>query len=405
MVPAALAQDLPKWFSYGADHRTRYESEDRRYPEGPGGGDQQLALRTRLRIGLENGRFHWLGEWWDARTALTSADSLVTKSHAGHHRVTQLRAGVSFGPAAARLTLEAGRFARDFGMRRFIARNVYRNTGNAYDGAIVTAAAKTMSVRGFLWRPLVYLDDGSRLDPAYHGIRLGGLYYTNTAKPTRQFDLYALRLDDGRRTPADERRRHWTIGGRLFGDAGPLAYEVEAAAQTGYVGKRAHSAFFQHAQLGRTWQQRPMQPRLAVLYDYASDAFDTLFGARRFELGPTGIWGLLGRSNLNSPAYVAALMPRRDLELTLTHRAVWLANPRQAWGATDLIDLSGRAGRRVGQQAELRLRYRWTTHLEFDAGVTRFFDGPFVTAVRPDSRGRRGGTYFYVGAEWKLGTL
>lgn len=407
LVRPALSLDFPKWFGYGADHRTRYESTDRRYyPEGSEGGDQQLALRTRLRLSVSNRRFHWLGEWWDARVALTGSDSFVTKAQVGHHRIAQFHGGVSFGRPSTRLTVEAGRFARDFGMRRLIARNVYRNTGNAYDGAMATVSgAKTWNLRAFVLRPLVYLDDGSRLDPAYHSTRLGGLYYTSAARSSRRFELHAMRLDDGRRAPMEERRRHWTTGGRWYGELGPAAYELEGAAQRGRAGGEAHSAFFLHAQIGHTWAQRPMKPRLTALYDYASASFDTLYGARRFEFGPTGIWGLLARGNVNSPGYVAAVTPHRDWELSLTHRGVWLASARGEWGATELIDASGRAGRRAGQQAELRLRYRWTPHLDFDAGLTRFFDGPFVEGVRPDSRGRCGGTYFYVGTEWRVGSL
>lgn len=400
----AGAQSLPRWLQWGADQRTRYESVDRRYPEGPDGGDEQLALRTRVRLGLRSDRFHWMGEYWDARTALTGSDSFVTRSHVGRHRVAQLHAGMEFG-SATKVTIEAGRFARDFGMRRLIARSVYRNTGNAYDGAMATIEAGAWSLRTFGLRPLVYLLDGSRLDPSYHSTRLAGTYFTSTKAPARRFDVYAMRLDDGLRAGPLLRRRHWTLGGRMYGDVGPFLYESESAIQLGDVGPASQTALLLHLQAGRRWPHHRMEPRIQLFHDYASRSFDTLYGARRFELGPTGIWGLLARGNLNSPGYAATLVPRRNWEASFTHRAVWLAAARGVWGATGLADATGRAGTRAGQQAELRVRYRWSTLMDFDAGLVHFADGPFVLAVRPDSRGRRSGNYLYAGIEWRLGKL
>ena len=71
-----------------------------------------------------------------------------------------------------------------------------------------------------------------------------------------------------------------------------------------------HRAWFVHLDATRklpgAWQ-----PRVILRFDYASgdedpddgewNRFDTLFGDRRWEFGPTGIYGALTRSNILSP--------------------------------------------------------------------------------------------------------
>ena len=39
--------------------------------------------------------------------------------------------------------------------------------------------------------------------------------------------------------------------------------------------------------------------------------FDILFGARRFDLNPTGIWGAFARSNISTPGWRLILTPCR----------------------------------------------------------------------------------------------
>ena len=95
-----------------------------------------------------------------------------------------------------------------------------------------------------------------------------------------------------------------------------------------------HQAWYQHLDVGYTFDM-PWTPRFALEYDYASgdkdpndgkdQRFDTLFGARRFEFGPTGIYGAFARSNINTPGYRIGINPRSDVQAFLSHRAFWLA--------------------------------------------------------------------------------
>lgn len=90
-----------------------------------------------------------------------------------------------------------------------------------------------------------------------------------------------------------------------------------------------HTAWYQHADVVYTIAM-PWSPRLAFVYDYASgdqnpndnknQRFDTLFGARRFEFGPTGIYGAFSRANINTPGFRINVSPRSDVQASLSHR-------------------------------------------------------------------------------------
>jgi len=410
--PAAA---LPKWLQIHAEHRVRYETLDRRYRLGEQGSDQQLPYRHRLQIGLQNESFRFYSELQDARAALTDAGSTVNLNHVGRARVQQLFVGYNrkklFGSPAG-FSIQAGRVSPDFGNRRLIARNLYRNTTNAFDGIIGSIGTEKWKIQPIVLHPLLYETSGDRLDRQYRGARLTGGYFTYLPVKRLQAEMYTLRLTDG--VAARSPRRLTTAGGRLLLSAparGGWESEWEGTWQTGSVGRLEHWAWFQHWAIGHSWAAARFRPRWSFLYDYAtgdadpndnrSGAYDTLFGARRFEYGPTGIHGLFGRSNINSPGEQFVVRPWRPVEAIILHRMMWLAQSRDRWRPNGVGDPTGAAGRYVGQMAEFRVRYRWRRFFEFDGGYVLFREGSFVQKAmgRP-----RGGTahYFFVGSEWRL---
>ena len=98
------------------------------------------------------------------------------------------------------------------------------------------------------------------------------------------------------------------------------------------------------------------------MFDYASgdrdpdddgnERFDTLYGARGFDYGPTGIYGALARSNLKSPALRLELELRRDVKAAATYRPAWLASDRDRWTTTAIRDPSGSSGSFIGHQLD-----------------------------------------------------
>ena len=93
----------------------------------------------------------------------------------------------------------------------------------------------------------------------------------------------------------------------------------------------SHTAWYQHVDVGYTIDM-PWSPRLALEYDYASgdqnpndnkdQRFDTLYGARRFEFGPTGIYGAFSRSQHQHARLTASTFrraPMCKLRLAIAH--------------------------------------------------------------------------------------
>jgi hypothetical protein len=148
------------------------------------------------------------------------------------------------------------------------------------------------------------------------------------------------------------------------------------------------------------------QPRLAIQWDYASGdkdptddkngRFDTLFGARRFELGPTGIYGPFARSNLNTFGLRVEVEPTQTVTAFFAYRAFWLAQKRDVWFGSGLSDPTGQSGSFLGDQIELRIRWRpLPGNVLLDTGYAHLFRGEFMKSA-PDAVATRDSDYFYV---------
>ena len=411
--PASAASSaLPSWLQVHAEHRTRYETVETRYRANEEGGDQALNFRTRLQVRLASARAFGYAEVQDSRIALDDSASTVGISQVLNTHVLQLHAGMAWkdvGRSGLDVQVEAGRFSRDFGFRRVISRSIYRNTTNAFDGVIGRVGGASWNVQALAFRPVLYVYPSLDRDPRYTRLRVGGVYATTSRLPAAHADVYALVWHDGRAAPFDTRRTLTTVGARVFGQFGPgrrAEYELESATQHGQVGALDHRASFTHAQVGYAWASA-WRPRLLAIYDYASGdadptdgrsgAYDLLLGARRFEFGPMGLHGLIPRANIVSPGLWLIVRPAAPLEVGVQARGLFLAEARDRWRSTALVDPTGAAGRHVGEQIEWRARYRFTSHLDFDGGVTLFREGPFVRRLRPEASGRS--VHVYAGVE------
>lgn len=150
-----------------------------------------------------------------------------------------------------------------------------------------------------------------------------------------------------------------------------------------------HRALFAHAEVSRQWNSRG-KPRLTALIDYASgdrslgddrnERFDTLYGARRFDFGPTGIYGIQARANTISPGLRWQMRPSRDTGLMVGFRQFWLAEPLDVHAGTDFRQPPEAASRNVGQQLEARLRQSAGEHVELEVGAAWLDKGPVLTS-------------------------
>lgn len=421
--PWRLDDAFPDWLSLGVAHRTRYEYLDEGFRAGRPGDKEVLVLRT-----LVDGR-------------LTLMDGLVVGAEFEDSRVEAIRdARLTTGIVDAAellrayleitvterlpgtLTAQLGRITLDVGSRRLVARNRFRNTINGFDGIDVRwkgdgghelRAFWTLPVRR---RP----DEPNRLrhnhvqfdhesfDFQFWGLWLAAQLPWSARAEVAWYGLHEDRINGG---PTRQRSLH-TPAFRVFREpeAGRFDYQMESALQFGRSrlsanGRRLdHFAHFHHAEVGYTLDA-PWTPRVVVQYDYASgdrdpndgddERFDTLFGARRFDFGPTGIYGPFARANLNTPGVRVQVKPRPAVTSFLSFRGFWLAADRDAWATTGVRDPTGKSGHFVGSQVELRVRWQLRPHnVLLEAGYAHLFAGEFMHDA-PNASHRGDSNYVY----------
>jgi hypothetical protein len=122
-----------------------------------------------------------------------------------------------------------------------------------------------------------------------------------------------------------------------------------------------------HGELGYTLDL-PWTPRVSAYYDLISgddrpndgsdERFDPLFGDRAFELGPTSIWGLIARTNLDSPGVRLEVKPDARNEIMASVRNVRLDSARDSFGNAGVRDATGASGKEVGEHWEIRWRHQ-----------------------------------------------
>jgi hypothetical protein len=429
------ALDLPEWLSLSLEQRTRYETMDGSFRAGSKGGDQQIPLQTGL--WLEAHSEHWRlgGEFLDARQFGSDEGSAINNTHVDEADFIQgylawsdqnaLNSGLGVEAIAGRQTL-------NFGSRRLIARNAMRNTINSFDGFRVRVVDYNhWQFNAFVTKPVGrYPNDSEQLLDHFHSFDepeeqawfSGGFLEVYDLPGKINAELYLYHLDEGDRKRSQTRnRRYFTPGMRFYikPAKGKFDFQSETIGQFGTVrattaasdGKDLdHSAWYQHLDIGYTFEI-PWSPRFALHYDYASgdhdpnddkdQQFDTLYGARRFEFGPTGIYGAFARSNINTPGYRIGFNPHRTVQAFISHRFFWLAEDKDSWTTARLRDRTGNTDSFIGQQIELAARWDFNSSLNFESGWAHLFKGAFAkeTAGAPDNKDV---DYFYVQSQFRF---
>jgi len=381
----------------GLEHRVRGEVlvDDFRTP-GPDGGDAAgLFLRSLGGLTVESGPFFGTLELIDARALLSGAPP--STSHINALDVLQAHVGVRLHDAFVAddvWEVRVGRLTMDLGSRRLVARNEFRNTITAFSGVDSTWTRRGLGLHAFVVTPLQRLPDDDALAasadgvidglwPAWQpdvdsGALLAGASATQTHRGI-DVQLTSLWFDEG-----SGGRRRWSPSLWLRRPPRPGAFDfaLEVMPQLGQTGDgrrvREHRALAIHASVGHRFDVTG-SPRLAIAWDHVSgDAvddvgdnidqrFDTLFGARRFEFGPTGLFGPLARADLSSPAFRFEI-GGDDVELLVAGRAAWRAVPTAPTKPTSAVAI----GPFFGVLGEVRLRAWPRGSVTPEVGVATF---------------------------------
>ena len=390
--------------------RPRFEALGGQFRPAPAArGDRAFFMQSLLFAEYRHGAFRFGGELQDSRTYFQTARSTVGTTEVNALEPLQAYVGTdltkTFGLPGA---LTAGRFTMDIGSRRLVARNNYRNTINSFTGLRYDWAGENGdTLRLFYTLPDYRLPDelaeirsnAVQVDRPSTALQFfGGAYkIANVFGGSVQLQSYGLTEYDTVDLPT-RNRNLFTPAIRFARESvvGRFDYDFEGVYQTGRSRTstsaadrtdRPVSAYLFHGEVGYTFDA-PWLPRLAVLYDQASgnragartySRFDTLFGARRWEFGPTGLFGAVQRSNLISPGLHLDIVPNKRWDAFMTYRPLFLESATDAFATTQIIDPTGRSGRFAGQQLETRIRY-WVVpkSVRIDSGVACIIKGPFL---------------------------
>ncbi len=408
----------PSWLQLSFEQRTKYEQLSNPFRPIRSGTERYFPLRTRLRleIGEAFRPIRAVVEFQDSRV-LNDQDRICSPpSYINEHDL--LQAHLQFNSndifsSGAKSRILVGRFTMDLGKRRLVARNKMRNTTNSFDGISWTLAGHgDWVVHSFLTRPV-------NIDPYSWDVTsrryFWGIYFTSGHNRKFLMDAYYFGIHDGGVLGSTSGQKHSTVGGRAYRlpETGSPDYEVEYASQFGKNGQWDHQAYFFHGEAGFTFRSN-WKPRISLHYDYASgdkdpedtrsEQFNPLGGARSFEFGPTGIYGPIFRSNMNTPGVRLALSPAESLRVFSMYRAIRLAQAKNGWVGSGLSDPTGSSGKSIGQNFDTRLQWQAKNYLLVELGYARFFKGSFVHRVSGiadigDSN------YFYASAEFMAKVL
>jgi hypothetical protein len=387
-LPAQAQNTSSDGLTLNGSMRVRYESLEGQGRAGFGAEDELFSVRTTVLAEYRDDGFRAGVEFYDSRAFGSEPGSAIGTGEVNTVEPVQAYLGYEardpFG-AGSRLALQAGRFTLNLGSRRLVAADEYRNTTNGYTGLRTDIRAGDGTAATLFYvlpqrrlpddLPSI-LDNKGKLDRESFDLQLWGALVSKpsiVAGATMEVGYVGLAERDAPTRPTRNRQLQ-NVSARLIRDAasGKADFEVEGIYQFGTVrssaaetaGELDVSAWFLHLDAGYTFPG-PLKARLAVEYDYASGdgpdgsygRFDTLFGMRRADLAPAGIYAQIGRANISTPGLRLELAPTSRLDGFVVYRAMWLAEKADAFSTTGVRDPSGNSGSFAGHQVEGRVRW------------------------------------------------
>lgn len=387
-------------FKFSGSSRVRYETIDGQARPGFNGSDALVNFRTILHAEYDTDGIRAVAEIFDSRAYGYKNGTPVSTNEAD--ALEPVQAYVTgditnpFG-AGTKVTLTAGRMMLNVASRRLVAADDYRNTTNGYTGLIADMHGPDGWKSTLMYMlpqerlpddPQRMRDTVIRLDKESFDLVLwGGVVSKDNVLDAAMAEVTYYRFDErdalGRLT---RDRALDTFGARLIVEpqVGAFDYEIETFFQTGEISVSAApnaaripvGASFNHADVGYTFDDSA-QTRLSVEFDRASGdkpgggygRFDTLFGMRRADFAPSGLYATVHRANIASPGIRIEATPSKRLDWMANYRALWLDDARDIFSTSNVRDATGKSGAFAGHQVEGRIRY-WLVpalfRLEFD---------------------------------------
>ncbi|HEX7873764.1 MAG TPA: alginate export family protein [Sphingobium sp.] len=390
--------------------RLRYETVDGQVRPGFNAADDLLDLRTIVAATYKSGPFRAGAEVYDSRSWLANNRTPISTNEVNALELVSAWVGVDiahpFGPGTS-IGLQAGRMQIDIGSRRLVAADDYRNTTNGFTGIradlrLKTAKATLIYVLPQQRRPddlASVLDNKIKFDhEGFDQLLWGGLLTRpkTLGAATLELGYFHLGEHDTPGRPTRDRSLN-SFDARVIRDPAPGAvdYELEGIYQSGHISASTAdgaarlpvSAWFAHADIGYTffdaWKTHIMAELDIASGDKAGGTytrFDSLFGMRRADLGPVGLYNVVARTNVLTPGARIETTPGKRMDLMLSYRLLWLAEATDSFSGTGVRDASGGSGNFAGHQIDARVR-TWIVprKLRFEVDGVWLAKGRFLT--------------------------
>ncbi|MGQ3684518.1 MAG: alginate export family protein [Candidatus Loosdrechtia sp.] len=376
------------WLDVGLDYRLRYEYRNNDFRRNINTVDEPVLLRTRAFLALREiwDPFRFTIELEDARRY----NSQFNRDIRDVNEFEPIQAFVELyfkeGLGAERpLSIKAGRMAFEFMDRRLIARNEWRNTTNTFQGFRATFGQQIndWQLNMLAVQPLERLkyDLDRPIEEQWFYGTIGNWRRWSHIVTLQPYYL-GLRQDGGR---SNIDRDIHTAGLRGYGIVGNTGfdYDLQVIYQFGRHGTEQHSAFASTSEVGYTFDHLWL-PRLALFYGYASgdrdptdnknQRFERLFGFAR----PWSSNDYFQMENISNPKLIFEFSPAKKLRIDTAYAIYWLASDTDRWNAANLRDRSGKSGNFIGQEYNIRIRYKLTSCIDTSTGYAYFKPGEFT---------------------------
>ncbi len=403
------------WLDVGLDYRFRYELRNNDFRRTRDVIDEPILLRTRAYLGVKN-------ILDPLRLAVELEDS--RRNHSEFPRDNRdvnlfepvnAYAELYFDAAlpdddqgnGRPISIKAGRMAFEYLDRRLLSRNEWRNTTNTFQGlrATVGQQKNDWQVDLLALQPLIRTE--RKLDQRDEAQRFFGVigdwrrwsnivtlqpYYLRLIQDGNKVELGQNGLAAAADTKVD--RDIHTAGVRTYGVIGKtgLDYDVNLIQQWGdqdriIAGRQVngrHDAYAYITEIGYTFADK-LKSRVSINYGFASgdkdpndlsnQRFERLFGFSR----PWSNNDYIQMDNIAATKLHWELQPLANVKMDAGYSWYRLDSDTDAWNAgANLRDRTGRSGRDVGQEFDVKAIWSLNDKIRADVGYAYFMAGDFT---------------------------
>lgn len=425
------------WLDIGLDYRFRYESRDNDFRRGRDTIDEPILLRTRGFVAIKNilDPLRFTLEVEDARRNHSQFTREFDTRDVNYAEPIQAYAELYFKDTPLGkddlgnerpISVRAGRHAFEYTDRRLLARNEWRNTTNNFQGVrtIIGQQKNDWQLDLLALKPVQRFTN--QLDEVDHAQDFYGVIgdWRRWSEVVTLQPYYYLLKQDGNKVEYDangkaaaantkiDREIH-TAGIRAYGVVGKTGwdYDVSYAKQWGnqdrlsnagaFISELDHDAYAYNAEIGYSFNH-PWKPRLSAFYGVASgdknptdgknNRFERLFGFAR----PWSNNDYFQMENLVAPKVRVEFDPKvpwlEGLKVDAGYSWYRLDQERDRWNGAGLRDNTGRSGKDVGEEVDVRVRFPINKYIAANLGYAHFWAGDFTKETTARAGAPTGGT-------------